>query len=70
MSINEWDGFTTDCFNSTTGCVPDGATALKFYGLDMANYQRDVGILIALMVGVRIIGFLILKFRVYLHEKR
>jgi hypothetical protein len=40
------------------------------YNVFQANYQRDVGILIALMVGVRIIGFLILKFRVYLHEKR
>jgi ABC-type multidrug transport system permease subunit len=70
LSINEWDGFAAVCSNNTAGCVPDGTTALEFFGFDKANYLQDIAILFALLVAARIVGLLILNLRVYCHDKR
>ncbi|XP_062517485.1 protein white-like [Corticium candelabrum] len=71
LSINEWaDITTTGCPSNVIGCAPNGTEALKFFGLKEGNYNRDIGILFALFIASRIAGLLILKLRVYYHEKR
>ncbi|XP_062517800.1 protein white-like [Corticium candelabrum] len=70
LSVNEWAGVTGgNCpFNTVIGCRPNGTGALKFFALKESNYYRDLGILVALLIGAKVIGLILLKIRVYRHE--
>jgi len=68
LSINQWQN--VDFINCTgqVACPPNGTVVLQQLGYDEDNFNTDIGGLAGLVVGYRIIAFLILLLKAHRHQ--
>ncbi|XP_048586783.1 protein white isoform X3 [Nematostella vectensis] len=68
LSINQWEGYGTisDCVplkNNTSPCLPNGEKVLEFFDVDKDMYAINFIALTVLLVGFRLLAFLLLLRR-------
>ncbi|XP_065840254.1 protein white-like [Oscarella lobularis] len=70
LMVNEWtDSPQLSCGTNNAGCLQNGTQVLDFFGLDENNFNRDIGVLFALLVAFRLLAFIVLTIRVYRRER-
>jgi hypothetical protein len=72
LQVNQWDGFGTiggcDAISKSPNmtvvpCIPNGNIVLERNSYDPDNFGFDIGLMIALMVGLRFLAFIFVLLR-------
>ncbi|XP_043206679.1 protein white-like [Amphibalanus amphitrite] len=68
LCINQWQNIDhIDCGGSPA-CPSNGTVVLETLSYSVDNFNVDIGALAALLVGYRLLAYLILLFKSYRHE--